>query len=426
MANVNRKLRIGRDHMRHMADTLSNRVADIQNAIEHVADTFSEFVFSAFQQQRTERLYESEDEGCQQDELHIAASGSQQDEPHIAALSAEASSNEDDTSNTDQSTADETTDGDISSTRASSIAASSACRQHSRASSDAETSTSRQSSRLKRTLKKRTLNNYEKATWREWFTHHVLIGKDANGQVVIAQNEHSCNCECIFSEHWADEVSSRISKIDAGTNAIVCEFSSKQNIGQSGCKIKVMAVHCLRYSTKEGTKRTKDIHEYIKYMHSTRLWWDKIKSCIEKYDVQFLVGDFNCNTEQVVPQLTTRGLNIDFCSLYHWLHSAKDSEGYCLGIKPCEIFYIGGDALCEMQCDSNCIGDILKAAARSSAGPQSLATFGVDKSENKETPQYVNKTPCQVGRSCKSENSKTPNNLFESYKKGRLQAVWQA
>ena len=63
--------------MRHMADTLSNRVADIQNAIEHVADTFSEFVFIASQQQRTERLYESEDEGCQQDELHIAASGSQ-------------------------------------------------------------------------------------------------------------------------------------------------------------------------------------------------------------------------------------------------------------------------------------------------------------------------------------------------------------
>ena len=70
-----------------------------------------------------------------------------------------------------------------------------------------------------------------------------------------------------------------------------------------------------------------------------------------------------------------------------------------------------------MQWGINCIGDILKAAARSSAGPQSLATFGVDKSENKETPQYVNKTPCQVGRSCKSENSKTPNNLFESYKR---------
>ena len=186
-----------------------------------------------------------------------------------------------------------------------------------------------------------------------------------------------------------------------------------------------MAVHCLRYSTKEGTKRTKDIHEYIKYMDATRLWWDKIKSCIEKYEVRFLVGDFTCYTEEVLPQLTARGLQIDICSLYHWLHRAKDSEGYCLGIEPCPIFYIGGGEdfhfpLCEMQWDINCIGDILKAAARSSAGPQSLATFGVDKSENNKTPQYVNKAPCQVGSSCKSEKNKTPNDLFESYRNKSL------
>ena len=58
-----------------------------------------------------------------------------------------------------------------------------------------------------------------------------------------------------------------------------------------------------------------------------------------------------------------------------------------MGIEPCQIFYIGGAALCEMQWDINCIGDIIKAAARSSAGPQSPARWSCCESERNNT-QY--------------------------------------
>ena len=122
-------------------------------------------------------------------------------------------------------------------------------------------------------------------------------------------------------------------------------------------------------------------------MDATSLWWDRIKRIIETYEVCLLVGKFSGSTEQVVPQLTARGLKIYICSLYHWLHRAKDAEGYCFGIEPCQIFYIGGAALCEMQWDINCIGDILEVAARSSAGPQSPARWSCCESERNNT-QY--------------------------------------
>ena len=77
------------------------------------------------------------------------------------------------------------------------------------------------------------------------------------------------------------------------------------------------------------------------YVDATSLWCDRIKRIIETYEVCLLVGKFNGSTEQVVPQPTARGLNIDVCSLYHWLHRAKDSEGYYLGLEPGQSFYIG-------------------------------------------------------------------------------------
>ena len=74
---------------------------------------------------------------------------------------------------------------------------------------------------------------------------------------------------------------------------------------------------------------------------------------------------------QVVPQLEARGLKIDTCSWYPWLHMENDSGGYWLGMDSCAIVDIGGDVLCEMPWNFDSIGDILKAAARPSPGPQS-------------------------------------------------------
>ena len=74
---------------------------------------------------------------------------------------------------------------------------------------------------------------------------------------------------------------------------------------------------------------------------------------------------------QVVPRLKARGLQIDTCGRYPWLHEEKGVRGHCLGIDSCTIFYIGGHVHCQMPWDIDCIGGLLKAAACHPAGPQS-------------------------------------------------------
>ena len=109
---------------------------------------------------------------------------------------------------------------------------------------------------------------YVSATWRDWFTHHVLIGKDANGQVVIAQNAYGCNCKCLLSEGWIDAFAWLISQNAAETKVMVCEFSSKPNIGHSGNTIEVMAVHCT-YDTREEQRQ---LHLLCKERKHTSMW----------------------------------------------------------------------------------------------------------------------------------------------------------
>ena len=74
---------------------------------------------------------------------------------------------------------------------------------------------------------------------------------------------------------------------------------------------------------------------------------------------------------QVVPQLRRRGLKIDTCSWYPWLHMEQECGGSCLGMDSCAMFYIGGDVECEMPWNLNRIGDIFKAAVHPCRGPQS-------------------------------------------------------
>ena len=77
--------------------------------------------------------------------------------------------------------------------------------------------------------------------------------------------------------------------------------------------------------------------------------WDELYRRLVKHEVNLLAGDFNMSLTQVVPRLTARGLNIDTCSWYPWLHEEKHAQEICLGMDSLAIFYIRGDVRCELQ-----------------------------------------------------------------------------
>ena len=122
---------------------------------------------------------------------------------------------------------------------------------------------------------------------------------------------------------------------------------------------------------RDGSARPSSYNEHEISHADQQEWWDKLREYIDKYDVRFLVGDFNMSLTQVVPQLRRRGLKIDTCSWYPWLHMEQECGGSCLGMDSCAIFYIGGDVECEMQWNFNRIRNIRKAAVHPCRGPQS-------------------------------------------------------
>ena len=118
---------------------------------------------------------------------------------------------------------------------------------------------------------------------------------------------------------------------------MVCTFTWKQNIGHLGKEIVVCGVH--------------GHHKTMKMEFPTAVyddWWNKLAHLIRDYKVNFLAGDFNMSLTEVVRQLKKRGLRIDTCSWYPWLHGSKHKRNICLGIASCVVFYIGGDVKREM------------------------------------------------------------------------------
>ena len=100
-------------------------------------------------------------------------------------------------------------------------------------------------------------------------------------------------------------------------------------------------------------------------------WWDKLYQHITTYNVKLLVGDFNESLAQVVPRLRERGLLVDCCSWYPFLHDTLHDQGIRLGMDSCAMFHIGGDVRISMPWGYSRIDRLLVAAACDASSPQS-------------------------------------------------------
>ena len=110
---------------------------------------------------------------------------------------------------------------------------------------------------------------------------------------------------------------------------------------------------------------------------------------------------------QVVPRLTARGLKIDTCSWYPWLHEEKHAQGICLGMDSLAIFDIGGDVRCELEWGFCKIEELTRKAAVPCT-PQSLPC----RPQSRQMPELHtysgNDQPGQVWTWFKSKHNEKP------------------
>ena len=152
-------------------------------------------------------------------------------------------------------------------------------------------------------------------------------------------------------------------------------------------------------------------------------WWNMLALLIRDHKVMFLAGAFNMSLTQVVPQLKQRNLKADTCSWYPWLYETKDSNGICLGMDSCAIYYVGGDVKCQMPWSFEDIPSLVEKASERSVGPiadrsrgqaSGAVPGGPQSRQYKHLDSYAgNNVPGQIWSSYKShknENVQIPAN----------------
>ena len=121
-------------------------------------------------------------------------------------------------------------------------------------------------------------------------------------------------------------------------------------------------------------------------MRNNGEWLDKLARLIQEHDVNFLGGDFNMSSTQVVDELGTRGITADTCACTPWLHERCAAHGSCLGIDSMALLHIGSGVLCEMPWNFENIGELLKAAACVDGERPQLRHEGSGKGKGKNKP----------------------------------------
>ena len=130
---------------------------------------------------------------------------------------------------------------------------------------------------------------------------------------MAARTNNSQDIEINYADHWVDDVVRvKQQRKQHITKIMVCTFTWRQNIGHLGSKDFVCGVHGHRDTMAQSSSAT----VYNK-------WWDDLAEVLRKHEVKFLGGDFNMSLTQDVPELTKRGLQIDACAWYSWLHESK-------------------------------------------------------------------------------------------------------
>ena len=124
---------------------------------------------------------------------------------------------------------------------------------------------------------------------------------------------------------------------DAVSRMLTCKVGFKQNVGHLGKSLVTMGVH--------GNCRTMK----IMWRRPYEAFWDRLASKIKQFGVEIMAGDFNLSLTRVVPELRSRGLEVDCIAWYPWFHRADHLFGQRLGFDSCGFFYIGGMVQVKLQ-----------------------------------------------------------------------------
>ena len=146
------------------------------------------------------------------------------------------------------------------------------------------------------------------------FPYLTLRGKEHASVLIAVRDRPGSELQMLdFTRICHGEIKRRKSrqKAYAYSRSIIAKVTLPNNVGFLGKDHVVMVVHLHH------------VFANSKWPGQTEVFWDRMLQSIHRFNVQVLMGDFNMSLFKVIPELRSRGLQIDLGAWYPW----KSLEG---------------------------------------------------------------------------------------------------
>ena len=175
------------------------------------------------------------------------------------------------------------------------------------------------------------------------YEYFVVRGDEPKTAVLMAARMDNCTyLELLEYDPFIDNpYPGKSKKKEAVSRMLTCKVGFKQNVGHLGKSLVAIGVH--------GHAKTMKIMWPLAWQR----FWDRLADKIKKFGAEIVAGDFNMSLTKVVPELRSRGLEVDCIAWYPWFHKTEQLFGQHLGFDSCGIFYIGGMVQVKLQWSLN-------------------------------------------------------------------------
>ena len=166
---------------------------------------------------------------------------------------------------------------------------------------------------------------------RPGFEYWTVRGNEERSNLLAVRKNVGRQPELLLWDRvFEGEYKTKKGRANAYSRFLICKVNLTTNVGFFGEAMVIMVVH-LHFK----------VAHHDKGLRKNQLaFWGKLVELIRRYDVCVVMGDLNMSLFKVVPELRSRGLQVDLAAWYPW----KSTTGQCMA-DSCGIWLINKNAV---------------------------------------------------------------------------------
>ena len=181
---------------------------------------------------------------------------------------------------------------------------------------------------------------------RDGYEYLTLRGREPKSLLLAVRKRNGCDLELLHWERrFEGTYKARTRGVKRNTNAysrcLIARITLDNNVGFIGKEHVVLVMHLNNHFANEHLGKQK-----------LARYWDWLAETIKDFSVKVIMGDFNMSFFRVVPELRSRGVQVDLAAWYPW----KTDDGEPMA-DSCGIFFVDAPGIYELKVNMSHLHD---------------------------------------------------------------------